>query len=673
MFHRIAILSCLLVWVSLWSQAHAEAPWHTQTVIYQVFVEKFSTQKSLKGVKDNLNYLQDLGVKTIWLMPVFEAMSDHGYDTTNYYKIAARYGTEQDLKDLSQAAHERGMRIVLDLVINHTGTMHPWFSSTNGTERKDKWYIWANRDLGWDDPWKYNPATNTPKRTWFKDPFADFDRNGDGNAHNDDFYYSVFGDGDQEIRDGAGTVVGIGGTMPDLNYNDAAAKDEIVAEIKKVMEHWLTNTKVDGFRCDAVRYLSEFGAGNQAEQGRTHEVWKNFRAWLDLKHPEAILLAEAPTETYAQMRTYYGSGDEFHSAFHFKLPYLLISAPRTGSRPNNFFGELYEIQSHLPAKAQDVLFLSNHDQFAGDRVASQLGGDIAKVKSAGSLYLLLSGNPSIYYAEELAALGVGSDSAIREPLDWSTIRTQSFDEDSVLNHYKRLLALRNQYAALRGGATYFAHSHYSSDNRWDNNQSDTAKITTIVRELAGEKILVVHNFGDENERIHVSLDSTSLSIPNGAAAYSLMGSVPVEAVSAVNRNFYDLGTVPPKCSAAVYFGDIAPYKLPSGFFTTYENALQNGDQTVTVHFREARPAAKYFIHAWDENGLACNNKVAMNYEGKFNGAHWWSLTLNKMPRNFEFCFVDSDNNWDGVNRTFTQQGADVFVVAGSTTVSTTRP
>jgi hypothetical protein len=306
-------------------------------------------------------------------------------------------------------------------------------------------------------------------------------------------------------------------------------------------------------------------------------------------------------------------------------------------------------------------------------VASQLGGDLAKIKSAASLYLLLSGNPAIYYAEELAAQGAGNDQAIRQRLDWSAIRTQSFDEDSVLNHYKRLLALRNRYAALRGGATYFAHAHYSSDNRWDNNQNDAAKIMTLVRELSGEKVLVVHNFGGADERIHVSLDSTSLSIPNDTLAYSLMGTVPVQTVSATNRNFYDLGTVPPKCARAVFFGDIAAYKLANGFFTTYENALQNGDQSVTIHYREARPAAKYFVHTWDENGLASNNKVAMNYEGKFDNAHWWSLTLYQMPRDFSFCFVDSDNNWDGVNRAFSAQGAEVFVVAGSATVSTSRP
>jgi alpha-amylase len=448
---HLVILLWLIALQAISGQALGQAgpAWHTQTNIYQVFVEKFSPSKTLQGVEDGLDYLRDLGIKTIWLMPIFEAMDDHGYNTTDYYKIAARYGTQQDLKDLVTAAHAKDMRVILDLVINHTGTKHPWFSSPDAAVRKDHWFIWANRDLQWDDPWNHNPNPAHPARTWFKDPFDDFDRDGDGDLHNDDYYYSVFGDGSQEIKDDAGQIVGIGGTMPDLNFNDAAAKNEIVAEVKKIMGYWVANTGVDGFRCDAVRYLSEFGAGNQADEAQTHEVWKKLRSWLDANHPGAILLAEAPTETYAQMRDYYGAGDEFHSAFHFKFQGVLMTPARQGVRPPAFLPELYEIQSHLPENTQDVLFLSNHDNFAGDRVASQVNGDPAKVKLAASLYLLLSGNPAIYYGEEIAMTGAGSDDAIRKPFDWNTARSQSFDENSVLNHYKRLLQLRNQYDALR--------------------------------------------------------------------------------------------------------------------------------------------------------------------------------------------------------------------------------
>jgi glycosidase len=248
--------------------------WHTRTTIYQVFVAKFTSAGTLKAVEKELDYLQDLGVGTIWLMPIFEAMDDHGYNTTDYYRIAARYGTEQDLRDLTKAAHDRGMRILLDLVINHTGTLHPWFFSPDPAKRKDHWYIWADQDRQWNDPWTHDPVADAwdANKTWFKDPFDSYDRNGDGDTHNDDYYYSVFNDGTGVSWDASGRIVGYGGTMPDLNYNDATAQKEITDEIKKIMDYWLKNTRIDGFRCDAVRYLSEFGAGNQADEVRTHDI-----------------------------------------------------------------------------------------------------------------------------------------------------------------------------------------------------------------------------------------------------------------------------------------------------------------------------------------------------------------------------------------------------------------
>ena len=549
LFYALLFVASTMFFSSTSCQSNSRV-WHTQTNIYQIFVEKFSASRDLEGVRNGLDYIQKLGVKTIWMMPIFEAMDDHGYNVTNYYKIAARYGTNQKLKDLTTEAHNKNIRILLDLVINHTGTMHPWFASADPQVRKDGWYIWADRDQKWNDPW--NSSTDTGEaqanKTWFKDPFPDYDRDGDGNIHNDDYYYSVFGDGTAELKDtSTGKIVGYGSTMPDLNFNDPVARNEIVAEVKKIMDYWIKNTGVDGFRCDAVRYLTEVGPGNQADQPETHAIWKELRKWLDTNHPGVILLAEAPTEEYSQMLKYYGDGNEFQNAFHFKFQGLLMTPAKAGYRPNGFMNELYEIQGHLPKNTQDVLFLSNHDQFAGDRVASQLNDDSSKIKLAASLYLLLSGNPAIYYGEEIGMTGANNDADLRQPLNWDVINSQLLDENSILNHYRRLLKLRNTYAALRGGITYFTHAHYSSDNWWDNNSAD--------------------------EQIHASLDSTGLFIPDETPAYSLMGNSPVETVSSTNRNWYNIGTVYPKCSRVVFFGDISKYQNRQKHYITYENAL----------------------------------------------------------------------------------------------------
>jgi hypothetical protein len=439
------------------------------------------------------------------------------------------------------------------------------------------------------------------------------------------------------------------------------------------MDYWLKNTRIDGFRCDAVRYLSEFGAGNQADEVRTHDIWKDLRAWLDTNHPGAILLAEAPTEEYAQMRDYYGTGNEFHCAFHFKFQGELMTPAKDGYRPNAFLRGLYDIQSHLPANTQDVLFLSNHDHFTGDRVACQLGHDAAKIKLAASLYLLLSGNPSIYYGEEIGMTGAGSDDNIRQPLEWGAVRSQAFDESSILNHYRRLLKLRQEYDALRGGISYFAHAHYAGDNRWDNNAADKPKILALVRAWFEERILVVHNFSNDDQQIHVSLDSTGLAIADETAAFSLLGEAPAQAVDSSNRNWYDMGTLHPKCSRAVFLGDIAKYRNAQGHFVTYENALQDGRNLVTIHYREDHPSTVHYIHAWDDHGLVGNHKVPMTYEGQRDGGLWWSAALSRMPDEFEFCFVDAQNHWDGSKRKYNRQGAEIFVVAASANVSTSQP
>jgi glycosidase len=233
--------------------------------------------------------------------------------------------------------------------------------------------------------------------------------------------------------------------------------------------------------CDAVRYLVENGRGNQADQSETHAAWKDIRKRLAQIKPSTVLLAEAPTETYDQMIGYYGNGDEFHTAFHF------------------------------PAGTQDTLFLSNHDRFAGDRVATQLGGNIAKMKSAASLYLLLSGNPAIYYGEEIGmANGPGSgDAPLRHPMDWDAVQAQDNDPNSILNHYRRLLRVRNNYDALRGGITYFVPT--CSNDGWDGINSES-KTLSIIREFYGEKILIVHNFSSSNQTIHVDLTNCGLTV-----------------------------------------------------------------------------------------------------------------------------------------------------------------
>lgn len=517
--------------------------WFTQSNIYQIFPATFSPEGNLAGIESRMDYLADLGVKTIWLMPIFEAMNTHGYDATDYYAIDTAYGQVQDLKNLVDAAHLKDIRVVLDLVVNHTGTGISWFSSSNAANRHDDWYIWSNTDKGWDDPWNFNSNTNVFGATWMRDPYDWYDRDGNGNAHDDDYYYSVFGE------NGAGT-------MPDLNWK--GARTAITDEVESIMRFWIDNAGVDGYRCDAARYLVENGPGQQADQDLTHEIWQNLRSRLSAYAPGAVLIAESPTETYSAMKKYYGSSDtpEFHSAFHFKYSYTLMDTVKNGWKQGNFWPDLFAIQGGLPPLAVDTLFLTNHDSFTGSRVATQLGGDQSKIKLAGSLYITLSGNPATYYGEEYGmqnTAGQSGDTAIRGPMDWNAIAAQKADAGSVLNHYRALYALRNTYDALRGGISYVADSNGQSG--WSGYSSGGNHIA-FVREYYGEKILVVHNLSSSPMNIRVNLASTQLAFDATMSVTPLMGGGSYPDLSAANRSYYDVGQLGGYCTRILYLGAV---------------------------------------------------------------------------------------------------------------------
>jgi glycosidase len=361
--------------------------------------------------------------------------------------------------------------------------------------------------------------------------------------------------------------------MPDFNYNAPLPRSEIVNEFTSVMEHWINATGVHGFRCDAARYLVENGAhaNLRKDQPATHAIWKTYRRNLEAIDPEVILLAEAPTETTGQLVAYYGEGDEFHSAFHFGFPGLLVGTVRDGRRRANLLSDLFAVQSRLPSGTQDTVFLSNHDQFAGDRVASQLGGDLAKMKSAASLYLLLSGNPAIYYGEEIGMTGAGNDAALRQPMDFAAADAQRLDPDSLMNHYARLLRVRNHYDALRAGISFFARSHAGG---WDCMNCEANRLG-LIREYFGETIVVFHNFSPVTLAVHVDLtsNSTGLDIPVGTPVTPLMGGGTYPAVDPGNRGFYPLGEVHPLTSRVLFLGDPAGYRDATGTLLTYENAV----------------------------------------------------------------------------------------------------
>jgi len=459
--------------------------WTNGAVVYELFVRSFQDSDGdgkgdLKGLISRLDYLNDgdpntttdLGVDAIWLMPVFKSPSYHGYDITDYESINPDYGTDADFQQLVSEAHKRGIKVIVDFVMNHTSSQHPWFldSASSTTAAKRSWYLWSQTDLGWRQPWG---GTGT---TW--------------HLRNGAYYYGVFWDG-----------------MPDLNYRSA----EVRAEMKRLAALWLSRG-VDGFRLDAARYLVEDGGGDQAQdRPDTHAYWKEWAASVRALKPDVLIVGEVWADT-TTIGGYYGStatvpgGDELPLNFDFPLASTLISGVNA-SDGTRIAAQLKVEQASYAPGATAAPFLSNHDM---TRVASQLTANPGREKNAAALLLTVPGTAFIYYGEEVGALqSTGSgDEAKRAPMAWNStatggfttgspwyafasnrdtnnVATQSQDPNSLLSRYRKLIHARKASGALtKGGLQLLTPT------------SGASETLAFLRVDGDETVLVVHNLSD---------------------------------------------------------------------------------------------------------------------------------------------------------------------------------
>lgn len=416
----------------------AASPWWNDKVFYEVFVRSFKDSDGdgvgdINGLIEKLDYLNDgdpdtaadLGVTGIWLMPVTESPSYHGYDVVDYYAVDQEYGAKEDFLRLIDEAHKRGLQVIIDLVLNHTGRDHPWFkaSDAGGADYRD-WYIWADEAPNYRGPWG--------QQVWY--------------AGKDGYYYAVFWSG-----------------MPDLNLENP----KVTAEIENIARFWLEDMGVDGFRLDAIRHFVENGSVQENTPG-TH-------AWLQAFHqsyknidPQAFTVGEAWTET-SQVVEYIG--DEVDIAFEFDLAGAFVRSANGPIAASAIEHMDTVVNSYPPG--QYGVFLTNHDQ---DRVMSVLK-DVQKAKLAAVMMLTSPGVPFIYYGEEIGMTGVKPDENIRRPMQWSgenskvgfsthtpwnaasgdyketNVALQTDDPASLLSLYRDLIRLRNEHPALRTGET----------------------------------------------------------------------------------------------------------------------------------------------------------------------------------------------------------------------------
>jgi len=469
--------------------------WYDDAVIYQIWVKAFADGVyqdgigDLPGILGKLDYLQGLGVNTLWLSPIFECsykgMNMHGYDTTDYLAVNDRFGTKADLARLIDAVHGRGMRIIFDFVPNHTSTAHPWFDDE---KTRKSYYIWKDKlPKGWAFPWGGGGESD--------DVWKEYEGG---------FYYTAF----------AG--------MADLNYYNP----EVVSTIQNVERYWL-DRGFDGMRVDAVRYLCESGPRKAADQPDTHARLREFRSIIDEyakaddpahPHPRPgldpskrsvkMMIAEAWTQDEFGIAPYYGNGsDEFNLCLDFCAPVAISNAiTRHDATELTYLWE-YE-QEHYPKGYRSATFDSNHDNVIS-RPGSQYGGDKRKIILAEALNLLSPGTPIIYYGNEVGMRGVsGTDLNLRQPMDWAAVAAQSADPESILSWCQYLNRARTTYRALRGSYRTLA------------TEQGTGKALAYLREAGAERVIVVANLADTPQSVTIK---GLAGLPEGGRVSVILG------------------------------------------------------------------------------------------------------------------------------------------------------
>src|SRR5216110_3318740 len=400
--------------------------WYKDAIFYEVHVKAFSDADGngigdFAGLTQRLDYVRDLGVDCLWILPMYPSpLRDDGYDIADFYGIHPSYGSVEDFQKFLDAAHDRGLRVIADLVMNHTSDAHPWFQAARSDPASPyhEYYVWSDSDR------TYREAriifTDTEKSNWAWDPVAKR------------YYWHRFFS-----------------HQPDLNYDNPAVK----AAMLDVMRVWL-DRGLDGFRCDAVPYLIEREGTSCENLPETHAILKEFRRVIDAEYSGRVLLAEA-NQWPEDVRPYFADGDEFHMAFHFPLmPRLYMGVRREDRLP------ITDIFTHTPAippNCQWCLFLRNHDEltlemvtneerdymyyaYASDpqmklnlgirrRLAPLMENDRRRIELLNALLLTLPGSPIIYYGDEIGMgdnVYLGDRNGVRTPMQWSSDRNAGF-------------------------------------------------------------------------------------------------------------------------------------------------------------------------------------------------------------------------------------------------------
>lgn len=523
-----------------------QADWYKDSIIYQLHVRTFYDSNGdgigdFRGLQQKLDYLQELGVNAIWLLPFYPSpLRDDGYDIADYCSVHSSYGTLEDFKSFLAAAHERDIRIIIEMVLNHTSDQHPWFQesrSSRNNPRRD-WYVWSETDD------RYHGARiiflDTELSNWAWDPISK------------SYYWHRFFT-----------------HQPDLNFDSPAVREAIW----NVMKFWL-ELGVDGFRLDAVPYLVEREGTSCENLPETHEILRDLRRRLDDSFPAKMLLAEA-NQWPADVCAYFGQGDEFHMAFHFPLmPRMFMSLKLEDRKP---ILDILQRTPTIPETCQWCIFLRNHDEltlemvtdverdymydeYARDksmrinvgirrRLAPLMDNDRRRIELLNGLLMSLPGTPILYYGDEIGMgdnVYLGDRNGVRTPMQWSgqwnggfssadperlysppisnpvygyqaiNVESQRRSEHSLLSWKKRLIQDRKSTQVFSRGSIEFLHP-------------PNHRVLAYVRQLGNERVLVVNNLSSSAQAVELDLSKYKGSIPiemSGKTIFPRIGELP---------------------------------------------------------------------------------------------------------------------------------------------------
>jgi len=513
--------------------------WYKDAVFYELYIRAFADGNGdghgdFQGLTARLDYLQELGVDCLWLLPMYPSpLRDDGYDIADYTGIHPDYGTLDDFQTMLDEAHRRGLRVIADLVINHTSDQHPWFQEARRSRRSPKrnWYVWSDTDQRYPDARII--FTGTEESNWAYDP-----------ATGQYYWHRFFSH------------------QPDLNFDNPAIQEALL----DVMRFWL-DRGIDGFRADAVPYLFEREGTSCENLPETHAYLERMRRLLDEEYPGKpglrpgrILLAEA-NQWPEDVRPYFGDGDEFHMGFHFPVMPRLFMALKMQDATSVY--DILRRTPPIPDECQWCVFLRNHDeltlemvteeerqymwaQYAPDprmrlnlgirrRLAPLLGNDRRKLELMSSILFTLPGSPIIYYGDEI---GMGDNiwlpdrAGVRTPMPWDAgpnagfssappdkfyapviddpvygyrrvnVAAQRADPGSLFHFIRRLIALRKEHPCFGRGTFELV-------------DAGNPAILAYRRAYEGERVLALHNMSDAAQAGAVDLASDAVDLLTG--------------------------------------------------------------------------------------------------------------------------------------------------------------